>query len=64
MIIRHYEEKKCLTSCAFSFKKRELQRNQEYGIKKRQHKVWLRKILTERKWKGEYHHLVQQLKLN
>ena len=27
----------------------------------RKHKVWMRKLLTKRKWKGEYHVLVREM---
>ena len=39
------------------FKKRQLLK-----ARKRKHKVWVRKIFTERHTKGEYHHLIQEMK--
>ena len=44
-------------------KKRQIQNAEENRMKIRVHKVWVRKILTERTWKGEYHVLVNELKL-
>ena len=40
-------------------KKREIAKN---AIAPRKHKVWVRKLLTERKW-GEYHVLVKEIML-
>ena len=41
-------------------KKREIAKN---VVAPRKHKVWVRKLLTERKWKGEYHVLVKEMML-
>ena len=39
-------------------KKREIAKN---AVAPRKHKVWARKLLTERKWKGEYHVFVKEM---
>ena len=50
-----------LTSCFVSvLKKRKIAKN---AVAPRKHKVWVRKLLTERKWKGEYHVLVKEMML-
>ena len=58
------KRKKALLLALLVLKKRTLQKkNQENGMKTRKHKVWVRKFLAARKWKGEYHTLVHELKL-
>ena len=37
-------------------KQREIAKN---AVAPRKHKVWVRMLLTERKWNGEYHVLVK-----
>ena len=55
------DQNKALLLALLVAKKRELQK--EGKLKIRKHRVWVRKILTERKSKGEYHVLVKELKL-
>jgi len=42
-------------------KKREVEKTQTTTQTRRKHKVWVRKLLTERNWKGEYHILVKEM---
>ena len=42
-------------------KRRQLQKER---LRKRKHRTWIRKIFTERSLKGEYHQLIQELKIN
>lgn len=55
------EKEEALLIALLVTRKRQLQKHKQ---KKRKHSVWVRKILTERSWKGEYHHLVKELKLH
>ena len=60
------DNNKALLLALLVLKKLEVQTAQEHHMKIRKirkHIFWVRKILTERKWKGEYCVLVNELKL-
>ena len=52
--------RRCLLLALLVLKKREIAKN---AVDPRKHKVWVRKLLTERNWKGEYHVLVKEMML-
>ena len=55
------DDDEVLLSAMLVIKKRRLQNK---NFEKRKHKVWVRKIFSERKWKGEHHELVKEMKLH
>ena len=55
------EREKALLLALLVSKKRKLNKKQEFYMKIRTHRIWVRKILLERRWKGEYHTLIKEL---